>query len=188
MITHGLSCDCVGFGHFGGGQMTPLTPLGYGPVINGMSDIFQQGFKQVLHKHCNFIASSLEEVGCGSNEPVYSGLNEPVVHFAPHWFILPVMIKSAQNLHLHDKTLSPECVMPFPRAPPRKTRPANNKRRKCAILTGSPERAAIEQHTMKQKKRGRPKAKQPIKQAKMDQVLETTKKESKRIRKWICHL
>ena len=26
MITRGLSCDCVEFGHFGGGQMTPLTP------------------------------------------------------------------------------------------------------------------------------------------------------------------
>ena len=28
MITRGLSCDRVGFGHFGGGgvQMTPLTP------------------------------------------------------------------------------------------------------------------------------------------------------------------
>ena len=47
-----------------------------------MSAIFQQGLKQVLRKHCNFIASSLEVVGCGSNEPnepVYSGLNEPVV-------------------------------------------------------------------------------------------------------------
>ena len=36
MITRGLSCNCVGFGHFfgggGGGQMTPLTPPGYGPV------------------------------------------------------------------------------------------------------------------------------------------------------------
>ena len=73
-------------------------------LINGMSAIFQQGLKQVLRKHCNFIASSLEVVGYGSNEPVYSGLNEPV--------------------------------------------------------------AAMEQHTMKQKKRGRPKAKQSIKQAK----------------------
>ena len=131
-----------------------------------MLAIFQQGLKHVLRKHCNFIASSLEVVGRGSNEPVYSGLNEPVVHFAPHWLILPVMIKSAQNLHSNDKTLSPECVRPFPRAPPRKTRSANNKRRKCAILTDSPEKAAIEQHIMKQKKRGRPKAKQPIKQAK----------------------
>ena len=26
MITRGLSCDRVEFGHFGGGQMTPLTP------------------------------------------------------------------------------------------------------------------------------------------------------------------
>ena len=115
--------------------------------------------KQVLRRHCNFIASSLEVVGCGSNEAVYSGLNEPVA-------CKTVMIKSAQNLHSHDKTLSRECVMPFPRAPPRKTRSANNKRRKCAILTDSPEKAAIEQHTMKQKKGGRPKAKQPIKQAK----------------------
>ena len=40
------------------------------------------------------------------------------------------------------------------------------KRRKCAILTDSPEKAAIEQHTMKQKKGGRPKAKQMIIQAK----------------------
>ena len=34
MITRGLSCDRVEFGHFGGGgQMTPLTPPGYGPVM-----------------------------------------------------------------------------------------------------------------------------------------------------------
>ena len=26
MIKRGLSCDRVEFGHFGGGQMTPLTP------------------------------------------------------------------------------------------------------------------------------------------------------------------
>ena len=36
MITHGLSCDRVRFGHFLGGQMTPLTTPppspGYGPV------------------------------------------------------------------------------------------------------------------------------------------------------------
>ena len=32
MITGGLSCDRVEFGHFGGGQMTPLTPPGYGPA------------------------------------------------------------------------------------------------------------------------------------------------------------
>ena len=37
MITGGLSCDHVEFGHFGGGggggggQMTPMTPPGYGP-------------------------------------------------------------------------------------------------------------------------------------------------------------
>ena len=31
MITRGLSCDRVEFGHFGGAQMTPLTPPGYGP-------------------------------------------------------------------------------------------------------------------------------------------------------------
>ena len=53
---------------------------------NGMSAIFQQGLKQVLRKHCNFIASSLEVVGCGSNEPVHLGLNESVVN---QWFILP---------------------------------------------------------------------------------------------------
>ena len=35
MITRGLSCDRVEFGHFGGGQMTPLTPPGYGPAILG---------------------------------------------------------------------------------------------------------------------------------------------------------
>ena len=58
-----------------------------------------------------------------------------------------VMIKSAQNLHSRDKTLLPECETPFPRAPPRKTRSANNKRRKCGILTDSSEKAAIEQHT-----------------------------------------
>ena len=59
---------------------------------------------------------------------------------------ITMMLKSAQNLHSHD-TLSPECLRPFPRAPPRKTRSANNKRRKYAILTDSPEKAAIEQHT-----------------------------------------
>ena len=26
MITRGLSCNRIGFGHFGGSQMTPLTP------------------------------------------------------------------------------------------------------------------------------------------------------------------
>ena len=29
MITRGLNCDCVGFGHFGGGSSDP--PPGYGP-------------------------------------------------------------------------------------------------------------------------------------------------------------
>ena len=57
-------------------------------LINGMSATFQQGLKQVLRKHCNFIASSLEVVGCGSNESVYSGLNEPK-WFILHWFIQP---------------------------------------------------------------------------------------------------
>ena len=32
MITRGLSCDRVEFGHFGGGQMTPLTP----PLATGL--------------------------------------------------------------------------------------------------------------------------------------------------------
>ena len=53
-------------------------------LINGMSAIFQQGLKQVLRRHCNFIASSFEVVGCGLNEPVYSGLNEPVVCVASY--------------------------------------------------------------------------------------------------------
>ena len=78
-----------------------------------MSAIFQQGLKHVLSKHCNSIASSLEVVGCGSNEPLYSGLNEP---------------------------------------------------------------AAIEQHTIKQKKRGRPKVKQLIKQAKRRSSARNNKK------------
>ena len=43
-----------------------------------MSVIFQQGLKQVLLKHCDYIASSLEAVGSGLNEPVYCGLNEPL--------------------------------------------------------------------------------------------------------------
>ena len=35
MITGGLSCDRVEFGHFGGGQMTPPDPPpGYGPESN----------------------------------------------------------------------------------------------------------------------------------------------------------
>ena len=36
MITRGLSCDRVEFGHFGGGQMTPLTPPGYGTGGEGI--------------------------------------------------------------------------------------------------------------------------------------------------------
>ena len=37
MITRGLSCDRVGFGHFGGGgQMKPPTPPGYGPAVQYM--------------------------------------------------------------------------------------------------------------------------------------------------------
>ena len=47
-------------------------------LIKGMSVIFQRGFKQVLFKHCDYIASSLEVVGSGSNEPLYCGLNEPL--------------------------------------------------------------------------------------------------------------
>ena len=49
-------------------------------LIKGMSVIFQQGLKHVLLKTCDFIASSLEAVGSGSNfnEPVYCGLNEPL--------------------------------------------------------------------------------------------------------------
>ena len=43
-----------------------------------MSVIFQQGFKQVLPKHCDYTSSSLEVVGSGLNEPVYCGLNEPL--------------------------------------------------------------------------------------------------------------
>ena len=34
--------------------------------------------KQVLLRHCDYIASSLEVVGSGSNEPVFFGLNEPL--------------------------------------------------------------------------------------------------------------
>ena len=44
----------------------------------------------------------------------------------------------------------------------------------CEALSKST--TAIEQHTLKQKKRGKLKAKQPIKQTKGDQVLETTTK------------
>ena len=47
-------------------------------LIKGMSVIFQQGLKQMLRKHCDHIASSLEVAGSGSNEPVYCGLNEPL--------------------------------------------------------------------------------------------------------------
>ena len=32
----------------------------------------------MLLKHCDYIPSSLEVVGSGSNEPVYCGLNEPL--------------------------------------------------------------------------------------------------------------
>ena len=48
-------------------------------LVKGMSVILQQGLKQVLLKHCDFIVSSLEVVGIvGTNEPVYSGLTK-------HW-------------------------------------------------------------------------------------------------------
>ena len=43
-----------------------------------MSVICQQGLKQVLLKHWDDIASSLEVVGSGLNEPVYCELNEPL--------------------------------------------------------------------------------------------------------------
>ena len=45
-----------------------------------MSVIFQQCLKQVLLKHCDYIASSLEVVGSINrlNEPVYCGLSEPL--------------------------------------------------------------------------------------------------------------
>ena len=48
-------------------------------LIKRISVIFQQGVKQVLLKHRDFIASYLEVVGNGSNEPVYCGLNKPLV-------------------------------------------------------------------------------------------------------------
>ena len=55
----------------------PVTVL---MLIKEMSAIFQQGLKQVLLKHCDYMASSLEVVGSRSNEPVqvYCGLNEPL--------------------------------------------------------------------------------------------------------------
>ena len=34
-------------------------------LVKGMSVILQQGMKQVLLKHCDFIVSSLEVVGSG---------------------------------------------------------------------------------------------------------------------------
>ena len=64
--------------------------------INGMSAIFQQGLKQVLRKHCNFIASSLEVVGCGSNEPVYL-VNEPVKQTKRGRPIAKQLIKQAKR-------------------------------------------------------------------------------------------
>ena len=45
-----------------------------------MSVIFQQGLKQVLLKHRDYITSSLEVVGSGINKPVYCGLNEPLAN------------------------------------------------------------------------------------------------------------
>ena len=48
------------------------------PSVTVLMVIFQQSLKQVLLKHCDYIASSLEVVGSGSNEPVYCGLNEPL--------------------------------------------------------------------------------------------------------------
>ena len=47
-------------------------------LIKGMSVIFQLGLKQVLCKHCDDIASSLEVVGSRLNDPVYCGLIEPL--------------------------------------------------------------------------------------------------------------
>ena len=41
------------------------TPVTLRIVIKRMSVIIQQGLKQVLLKHCDFIVSSLEAVGSG---------------------------------------------------------------------------------------------------------------------------
>ena len=54
--------------------------------ITGMSDIFQLGLQQVLLKHRDYIASSLEVVGSDSNEPVYCELNEPLPGLVRFYF------------------------------------------------------------------------------------------------------
>ena len=40
--------------------------------------LYFRGLKQVLLKHCDYIASSLEVVGSRLNEAVYCGLNKPL--------------------------------------------------------------------------------------------------------------
>ena len=59
MITHGLSSDLVEFGHFVGGQMTPLTPPppGYGPAClaedsSSTSPVFDVSYYILVTDQC----------------------------------------------------------------------------------------------------------------------------------------
>ena len=53
MITRGLSCDRVEFGHFGGGgvRWPPLTPPGYGPASVSLGT----GGRSMFYKHLLYI-------------------------------------------------------------------------------------------------------------------------------------
>ena len=79
MITGGLSCDRVEFGHFGGGQMTPLTPP---PWLRACLLILQYP-----DHHQNLISSSL----------YYSGPVHKISFQSVHNFLAPLTRRSAQR-------------------------------------------------------------------------------------------
>ena len=60
MIMRGLSCDHVEFVHFGGGQMTPLTPPGYGPDF--LFFLFHFSFSQRGHSYGKYIDTTINQI------------------------------------------------------------------------------------------------------------------------------
>ena len=69
-----------------------------------------------------------------------------------------------------EEIFSPKAVMPHPKAPPRKQNLRGRKRRHTAILTDSPERAAIYEEEKKREER---------KQKKVDRLSQKSKKMKK---------
>ena len=73
---------------------------------------------------------------------------------------------------------SPEILAPLLKAPPRKKTRANNRKRKCAILTDSPEKNELErQQIEKEKRKRKPTAKQPVKRKKRKTLKRKAKSE-----------